>query len=131
MPDEGDVLVQGDELADCERGQGHAEDGGGRTVAGEHAGRDDPPVPSARTSSAVLPNAVAFGLRRSVREQLVHVLVAVLVGFGVLTNAMKSAGMSWCPVDLVEGALPAARLAPEDLAGLGGDGVRPNARTCR
>ena len=77
---EGDVLVQGDELADGERGQGHTEDGGGRTVAGEHAGRDDL-LRGAFGAHFVggLTERQGLGLGEVVaQEQLVHVLVAVL-----------------------------------------------------
>ena len=121
------MLVQGDQLADGERGQGHAEDGGGRTVAGEHASRDDL-LRGAFGAHFVggLTERQSLGLGEVVaQEQFVHVLVAVLgrvrgvderdeVGrdeLGALVN------------QLVEGVLAVgARLTPEDLAGLGGDG---------
>ena len=42
---EGDVLVQGDQLAQDRRGQGRSHDRRRGTVAGEHAGGDDPLCP--------------------------------------------------------------------------------------
>ena len=124
---EGDVLVQGDELADCERGQGHTEDGGGRTVAGEHAGRDDL---LRGTLGAHFVSGLAerqgLGLGEVVaQEQLVHVLVAVLGRVrGVDERDEVGRDELGALVDqLVEGVLAVgARFAPEDLAGLGGDG---------
>ena len=74
------MLVQGDKLAECERGQCHAEDGGGRAVAGEHAGRNDL-FRSALCTHFVsgLAEGESLGLCEVVaEEQLVHVLVAVL-----------------------------------------------------
>ena len=78
--DEGDVLVQGDQLTDRERGQSHAEDGGGRTVAGEHAGRNDL-FRSALGADFLggLAEGQRLGLGEVVaQEQLMHVLIAVL-----------------------------------------------------
>ena len=124
--DEGDVLVQGDELAERERGQCHAEDGGGRAVAGEHAGRNDL-FRSAFCAHFVsgLAEGQSLGLCEVVaEEQLVHVLVAVLGRIrGVHERDEVGRDQLGALVDqLVEGVLAiGARLAPEDFAGFGGD----------
>ena len=120
------MLVQGDQLAERERGQCHAEDRRGRAVAGEHAGRDDV---LRRALSAHLVSGLAererLGLREEVaQEQLVHVLVAVLGRVrGVDERDEVGRNQLRALVDqLVEGVLAVgARLAPEDLAGVGGD----------
>ena len=120
------MLVQGDELAERERGQSHAEDGGGRTVAGEHAGRDDL-FRGALSAHFVgsLAEGQGLGLGEVVaQKQLVHVLVAVLGRVrGVHERDEVGRDELGALVDqLVEGVLAVgARLAPEDLAGLGGD----------
>ena len=121
------MLVQGDELAECERGQGHTEDGGGRTVAGEHAGRNDL-FRSALGANLVsgLAECQSLGLSEVVaQEQLVHVLVAILGRVrGVDERDEVGRDELGALVDqLVEGVLAVgAGLAPEDLAGLGGNG---------
>ena len=74
------MLVQGDKLAECERVSATPKmEVVGRLPVNTRAGTISSGVPSARTSSAVLPKAESLGLCEVVaEEQLVHVLVAVL-----------------------------------------------------
>lgn len=77
--DKRDVLVQGDELAECERGQRVAEDRGRRTVALKAAGRDDLLGRTLGTNLVGrLTKGERLGLGQEVaQEQLMHVLTAI------------------------------------------------------
>lgn len=123
----GDMFVQGDELTDCEQGQDHTEDGGGRTVTDEHTDRGDLPQGAFGTHFVG-----GFAERQDlglggivVQEQLVHVLIAVLGrvrGVGERDEIGRDE-LSALANQLTEGVLTIdARLTPKDLAGLGGDG---------
>ena len=77
--DKRDVLVQGDELAECERGQRVAEDRGRRTVALKAAGRDDLLGRALGTNLVSrLTKGERLGLGQEVaQEQLMHILTAI------------------------------------------------------
>ena len=126
--DKRDVLVQGDELAERERGQRVAEDRGRRTVALKAAGRDDLLGRALGTNLVGrLTKGERLGLGQEVaQEQLVHVLAAVgrrVGGFGE-GNEIGRNHHGALVQQLVEGMLAVgAGLAPEDLTGVGGHGA--------
>ena len=119
------MLVQGDELAERERGQRVAEDRGRRTVALKAAGRDDL---LGRTLGAHLIGRLTKGKRLGLgqevaQEQLVHVLAAVGCGVGSVGESDKVGRDHHGALvqQLVEGVLTVGTgLAPEDLTGIGG-----------
>ena len=118
------MLVQGDELAERERGQRVAEDRGRRTVALKAAGRDDL---LGRALGANLVGRLAkgecLGLGQEVaQEQLVDILAAVGCGVGSVGESDKVGRDHHGALvqQLVEGVLTVgAGLAPEDLTGVG------------
>ena len=122
------MLVQGDQLAQDRGGQGGGHDRRRGTVAGEHAGGDDG---LGRALGAHLFAGLAecqgLGLGEEVRqEQLVHVGVAIAQRPRRVRKRDEVGGdHAGALVDqLVEGVLAVgAGLAPEDLAGLVGDGA--------
>ena len=131
--DEGDVLVQSDELAQRVRGQPLAEDAGGRAVAEEDASGNDL---FGRALGAHLVSGLAkgqsLGLGEEVaQEELVHVLAVALDGVGAVDEG-DEVGRNHAGAlvnQLVEGMLAVgAGLAPEDLARIGRDGRAVPAR---
>ena len=119
------MLVQGDELAERERGQRVAEDRGRRTVALKAAGRDDLLGRALGTNLVGrLTKGECLGLGQEVaQEQLVHVLTAVGCGVGSVGESDKVGRNHHGALvqQLVEGVLTVgAGLAPEDLTGVGG-----------
>ncbi|MPM23084.1 hypothetical protein SDC9_69547 [bioreactor metagenome] len=123
---EGDVLVQRDQLTEHGRGQLGRHDRGGRLVARELAGGDDL-LAGALGAHLVLGPAERqrLGLGEEIaQEELVHVVLAV-AGRVRRVGDRDEVGRDepGALVDqLVEGVLAVgAGLAPEDLAGVGGD----------
>ena len=122
------MLVEGDELSDDRWRQRRGEDRGGRPVAGKDAGRDDLLGGALGTH---LVGGLAEGERRSLgqvvgQEQLVDVHSPVLGGVSGVGHGDEVRGdeLGALVNELVEGVLAVgARLAPEDLAGLGGHGA--------
>ena len=124
---EGEVLVERDQLAEHGRRQRGRHDRRGRPVAGEDPRGDDG---LGRALRAHLVGGLAEGQRRGLREevgqeQLVDVGVAVAVQRVRRLGERDEVGRDQpgALVDqLVERVLPVgAGLAPEDLAGVGGD----------
>ena len=119
------MLVQGDELAECERGQRVAEDRGRRTVALKAAGRDDL---LGRALGAHLVGRLTKGERLGLgqevaQEQLMHVLTVVGRRVGGVGEGDKVGRNHHSALvqQLIEGMLAVgAGLTPEDLTGIGG-----------
>ena len=126
--DKRDVLVQGDKLAERERGQRVAEDRGRRTVALKAAGRDDL-LGRALGAHLIgrLTKSERLGLGQEVaQEQLVDILAAVGCGVGSVGEGDEIGRDHHGALvqQLVEGVLTVgAGLAPEDLTGVGGHGA--------
>ena len=121
------MLVQRDQLAEHPRGERGREDRRGRAVAGEGPRRHERPGrPLGLDLLGGLAERERLGLREEVREeQAVHIapIVGERIG-GVHECDEIGRDQPRALVDqLVEGVLSVgARLTPEDLAGLGGDG---------
>src|SRR5699024_8030319 len=96
---EGAVLVQGDELAGHGRRQLRGHDRGGGAVAGNsRAATSGPSVPSARTSSAVLPKASALvWAKKFARNSSCTSWSPSVSGWFGVAKAMKSAGITRVP----------------------------------
>ena len=126
--DKRDVLVQGDELAECERGQRVAEDRGRRAIALKATGRDDLLGRALGTNLiGRLTKGERLGLGQEVaQEQLVDILAAVgrrVGGIGEGDEVGRN-HHSALVQQLIEGMLAVgAGLAPEDLTGVGGHGA--------